>query len=634
MSNPEIIDSLQLVPNAFRENSVMLMVTELLNALMDRNLNANYPDLVELQYAYYDAIYKMQDYSKISFEAKKQLMHEMGFDYIIDIINITEAQLTKLLMFLELIYILKGKEEGLRLILDTLGLVYEYTTWDETSPKGVPFTATLLITGGNYDDYHTLSRLKNFLRSYMLPWIDVVVQIVIDAPPLYVYPSYGGLIRLFDTTPHECSATVNQQVAIYDIDDGNGYDHGLYGRDTLYGTDGEVPDPPPPVEYVTFTISALPNGVAIVEINGAVRSSITVASGTEIEWRVYASGYEEQSGNFTITQDTSINVELVRPQYTFTINPTPDDALVTINGVVRTSITVTAGTLVSWEVSRTGYTTRTGNVTVNNNQTLVVSLTRANYTFTINPTPSNATVTINNVVRNSITVAYGTTVNWSVSASGYETENGSTTVSSNQTLNVSLTRTNYTLTINPTPSDATVTMNGSVRRSITVPSGTSVSWSVAADGYTTQSGTTVVNSSQTLNITLEQEETPLFRCYYIYFTNPDNPGSSNEFDTYAYVADGATVNNPLYFTSTTVAGRVFARTAQRANSSSELAASPVGCVNSSDQITRLFLNAPYISGISNGELTEARCTVSTGAPTSPELISTTVTALPQYNLSQ
>ena len=82
------------------------------------------------------------------------------------------------------------------------------------------------------------------------------------------------------------------------------------------------------------------------------------------------------------------------------------------------------------------------------------------YTFTINPTPSNATVVLTasgfTQVGNSITVEYGTTVRWSVSASHYTTKTGTYTVTAPYTMPVSLVQVEYTLTINPNPSDATV----------------------------------------------------------------------------------------------------------------------------------------------------------------------------------
>ena len=62
----------------------------------------------------------------------------------------------------------------------------------------------------------------------------------------------------------------------------------------------------------------------------------------------------------------------------------------------------------------------------------------------------------------------------------------------------------YTLRIIANPSTATVIMNGIARTSVTVREGTSVSWSVSAPGYNTQSGNETVTQDKTLNINLEQ----------------------------------------------------------------------------------------------------------------------------------
>ena len=68
----------------------------------------------------------------------------------------------------------------------------------------------------------------------------------------------------------------------------------------------------------------------------------------------------------------------------------------------------------------------------------------------------------------------------------------------------------YTFTINPTPSTATVTLTASgytqSGNSITVPNGTTVSWSVSADGYNTRTGTWTANgSNKTESVTLTAE---------------------------------------------------------------------------------------------------------------------------------
>ena len=82
----------------------------------------------------------------------------------------------------------------------------------------------------------------------------------------------------------------------------------------------------------------------------------------------------------------------------------------------------------------------------------------------------------------------------------------------------------HNLTINPTPSDATVTINGNNVNSVTVASGTSISWSVSADGYTAQSGSLTLTDDTTKDVVLEEKNDPLYACYFV----------SGYTDTYMY----------------------------------------------------------------------------------------------------
>lgn len=70
------------------------------------------------------------------------------------------------------------------------------------------------------------------------------------------------------------------------------------------------------------------------------------------------------------------NLSQIGGTFTFTINPTPSDATVKINGTARKSITGAYGTAISWEVSKDGYNTRTGSLTMPlGGKTMSVSLT-------------------------------------------------------------------------------------------------------------------------------------------------------------------------------------------------------------------------------------------------------------------
>ena len=135
-------------------------------------------------------------------------------------------------------------------------------------------------------------------------------------------------------------------------------------------------------------------------------------------------------------------------------------------------------------------------------------------TITINPTPNYAKVTFSDygigIISNdgkSITVKKDTVINYTVSADKYVSKTQSIVVDSTKSINVSLNKIMYTLTIEPTPSDATVTLTASgynqSGNSITVESGTTVSYNVSYPELQSVSGTYVVNSTEVKHITLK-----------------------------------------------------------------------------------------------------------------------------------
>jgi hypothetical protein len=101
------------------------------------------------------------------------------------------------------------------------------------------------------------------------------------------------------------------------------------------------------------------------------------------------------------------------------------------------------------------------------------------------------TIPVNSEIKSNITI--------SVSATAVSSGNTGSTGSTG-------TSTMYTFTINPTPTNATVTLTASSYtqsgNSITVPSNTSVAWKVSASGYTEQSGTHKVTKDENMNIAL------------------------------------------------------------------------------------------------------------------------------------
>lgn len=133
-------------------------------------------------------------------------------------------------------------------------------------------------------------------------------------------------------------------------------------------------------------------GVTSVDKGAAFTATVTLAEGYEIgtagvtitmggtvlsgahsiEGNVITITIAEVTGNVLIkvpTINTATGEEDVTPDYTFTINPTPVDAAVTLTATGYTqsgnSITVPNGTTVSWRVSASGYTEQNGTWTAN-----------------------------------------------------------------------------------------------------------------------------------------------------------------------------------------------------------------------------------------------------------------------------
>lgn len=194
-------------------------------------------------------------------------------------------------------------------------------------------------------------------------------------------------------------------------------------------------------KYTLTVTPVTPN--ATVFINGVRQNSMEVTSGSTVNVKVSAEGYDTYEEFVLVESDITLNPDLSQSQVTLTIAASPSDSVVRLNGVVRSSITVPTGTLVNWEVSRAGYVTKSGSETVETSYTLPVTLEAIGgdeVTLTINPTPADADVELNGVPQRSITVDYNTSVHIKVSKDGYKTHEEDYTVTSTETKNITLTQ--------------------------------------------------------------------------------------------------------------------------------------------------------------------------------------------------
>lgn len=111
------------------------------------------------------------------------------------------------------------------------------------------------------------------------------------------------------------------------------------------------------------------------------------------------------------------------------------------------------------------------------------------YTFTISPDPYDATVTIDGIPIDTVTVPTGTTITYIVSKEGYHDESASVIVTKDEIKVVSLTPIRPTVTIIPMPAASAVYMNGYQTEELTVSYGDSIDYEVSHPGYITYTGT-------------------------------------------------------------------------------------------------------------------------------------------------
>lgn len=88
--------------------------------------------------------------------------------------------------------------------------------------------------------------------------------------------------------------------------------------------------------------------------------------------------YELDADGHVVFEKEGVSISGEEPtpveQLTFTINPTPADATVTLNGVAQSSLTADKGTVIAWEVAKEGYVSKSGSYTLNSNYTKNVEL--------------------------------------------------------------------------------------------------------------------------------------------------------------------------------------------------------------------------------------------------------------------
>lgn len=148
-----LIESLKYLPKFYQDQNLFKEASLLLDACLKEDVDV----LKEIHQAYCDTLYKISAYQQLSYGAKKELLKEKGFEYILELLRHiyeerydqlpewekklktleqyleehTKDNLANLTMLFNLIYILKGKTLGLELALELVNCPdFIYLTWD------------------------------------------------------------------------------------------------------------------------------------------------------------------------------------------------------------------------------------------------------------------------------------------------------------------------------------------------------------------------------------------------------------------------------------------------------------------------------------------------------------------------
>lgn len=154
--------SIDFLPFAQKQYELYPKIGQMLDYIMSKAV-------VELE----DVKYKYSRPDAVSSEVIKQIVQELGYQYIRDVMDTLENfEFTALLDFLSLISLLKGSRQGLELILKLLGFDSIIKEWWEIDPVRPVYTYELIIimdTTFVPDIFGTLDKIKIFARQYVYP---------------------------------------------------------------------------------------------------------------------------------------------------------------------------------------------------------------------------------------------------------------------------------------------------------------------------------------------------------------------------------------------------------------------------------------------------------------------------------
>jgi len=177
------MDSIKYIPKKLQEHQLYTQVTELIDKVIADN-----------QQYFDDIAYKHKDYSRVSPGVIEAAIDEYGYDYLLDVMSLTETDPEDLINFLALIHFLKGNKKGLELVLRLLDVSFVVEEWWEQLPLGEPHTygLTINVNFTSTSVIQTLRVFRTFLENYLYP--KVILSLIFQATLADLDTHSGGLI--------------------------------------------------------------------------------------------------------------------------------------------------------------------------------------------------------------------------------------------------------------------------------------------------------------------------------------------------------------------------------------------------------------------------------------------------------
>lgn len=190
----DLFSSIDLIPEKLRSNEVYPKLVSMIDYIV-----------IGLAEEFEDIKYKYADPSIVKDEVIKEVINELGFSYITNVMDtITNFEFNTLLEFVSIINLLKGSRTGLELVLRLLGLDSIITEWWEDYPVKEPYTFKLVIIADAQfvpDINLTLSKINEFVRAYVFPILEnIEFRFEVSAGEAFICsagffkPKYYGLI--------------------------------------------------------------------------------------------------------------------------------------------------------------------------------------------------------------------------------------------------------------------------------------------------------------------------------------------------------------------------------------------------------------------------------------------------------